>query len=331
MKRNKAFTLIELVSVLVILAILALIVTPLVLNIIRKARIAADKRSIDAYGKSIELAIADYLLENGTFPTSIEDLQAEYSGDTVTCGTTQLNTDLTVYLAECTVGNRAVEEYTYGTNKIDREETINPAYEAYELGTIIQYKGESFYVIEDSNSTKSTVILLKTEPLTVEEVNMYGEGYVNRYTPGSKGTAYDLNGYGGIAYYSSLTCDGASATSGCIASYNQSDIKYVVEGWADAKFGTSGYEEARLITKEEYESTCKEEVRIGVSDEYTVLVPQYDWIHGTNYTYWTMSMLEDSNYNVWVMTGSGLSTSYEYNYRFNVVRPVIVLSKSALN
>ena len=51
MRKSKAFTLIELIAVLVILAILALIVTSLVLNIIRKARISADKRSIDAYGK----------------------------------------------------------------------------------------------------------------------------------------------------------------------------------------------------------------------------------------------------------------------------------------
>ena len=45
--KKKGFTLIELIAVLVIMAILALIVTPLVMNIIRKARISADKRSID--------------------------------------------------------------------------------------------------------------------------------------------------------------------------------------------------------------------------------------------------------------------------------------------
>ena len=67
MKKNKAFTLIEIIAVLVILAILALIVTPLVMNIIKKARIAADKRSIDAYGRSVELAITSYLMIQGHF------------------------------------------------------------------------------------------------------------------------------------------------------------------------------------------------------------------------------------------------------------------------
>ena len=114
--KKKAFTLIELIAVLVILAILALIVTPLVMNIIKKARVAADKRSIDAYGRSIELAIATYLLDNGTFPTSINDLQVEYSGDEVVCSTTQLNSDSSIYLTGCTVGGRTVD-YTYGSDK----------------------------------------------------------------------------------------------------------------------------------------------------------------------------------------------------------------------
>ena len=88
MKKKKGFTLIELIAVLVILAILALIVTPLVMSIIKKARISADKRSIDAYGRSIELAIAGYLMDNGSFPTDISQLTIEYSGDEVVCLTT---------------------------------------------------------------------------------------------------------------------------------------------------------------------------------------------------------------------------------------------------
>ena len=87
-KKEKGFTLIELIGVLVIMSILALIVTPLVMNIIRNARIAADKRSVDAYGRSIELAIAGYLLDTGKFPTEVSQLTIEYSGDTVTCETT---------------------------------------------------------------------------------------------------------------------------------------------------------------------------------------------------------------------------------------------------
>ena len=139
MKKKKGFTLIELIAVLVILAILALIVTPLVMNIIRKARISADKRSVDAYGRSVELAIANYLLDNGDFPTDVSQLTIEYSGDEVACSTTQLNSDSSVYLAGCTVGGRSVE-YTYG-----KEESI--VYNAYEVGDEVTYNNVDYHVL----------------------------------------------------------------------------------------------------------------------------------------------------------------------------------------
>ena len=167
MKQSKknAFTLIELVAVLVIMAILALIVTPLVMNIIRKTRIAADKRSVDAYGRSIELAIAGYLLDNGKFPTDVNQLSIEYSGDEVVCETTQINTDSSVYLAGCSVAGRSVEGYTYGSEEI-------VTYDAYQVGDHVSYNGVTYYVIEDSDASESNVTLLKAEPLTVEEVNV---------------------------------------------------------------------------------------------------------------------------------------------------------------
>ena len=166
-KKKQGFTLIELVAVLVIMAIIALIVTPLVMSIIRKARTASDKRSIDAYGRSIELAIAGYLMDNGSFPTSIEQLTIEYSGDEVVCTTTQLNADSSVYLAGCTVGGRSVNGYTYGKE----ETTPTPAYTAYSVGDHVSYNGVTYYVIENSDESNDTVKLLKEEPLTVKEIN----------------------------------------------------------------------------------------------------------------------------------------------------------------
>ncbi len=163
--KRKAFTLIELVGVLVIMAIIALIATPLVMNIIRKARISADKRSIDAYGRSIELAIAGYLLDTGKFPTEVSQLTIEYSGNQVVCSTTQINSDSSVYLAGCTVNGRGVEGYTYG-----KEEII--VYDTYEVGDEVSYNNIDYYVIKDSSANEDSVTLLKAEPLTTEEVNV---------------------------------------------------------------------------------------------------------------------------------------------------------------
>ena len=334
-RRKKGFTLIELIAVLVIMAILALIVTPLVLNIIRKARTAADKRSIDAYGRSIEIAIAGYLLDNGTFPTSIGQLTIEYSGDEVVCSTTQLNGDSSVYLTGCTVGGRSVD-YAYG-----KEET-GPMYTAYSVGDQVTYNNVNYYVIADSGTSESTVTLLKAEPLSVEEVNTYGgvgtaNNHVNMYNAASSGsyyrTAYNSNGYGGMAYYSSANCgdgqDSNHTKSGCTTDYGVSEVKYVVDAWAAAKAPAAS--EARLITINEvvslgYDNTCIEEGWC----ELSANVPT--WLYNSNYWYWTMSQYNDLASYVWSVSNVGyLYRDCDVSDSDGSVRPVITLSKSSLS
>ena len=338
MKNKKAFTLIELVSVLVILAILALIVTPLVLNIIRKARTAADKRSIDAYGRSIELAVADYLLDNGTFPTSIGELTIEYSGDTVLCSTTQLNDDSSVYLSGCTVGNRAVEGYTYGTDKTPAA----PTYEAYTVGQEVTYKNISYYVVSPSDTSKSSVTLLKATPLTVAEVNEYGTGHVNMYVTSDTNASYyqqakDNNSYGGMAYYSSTTCgyDGSNwVSTGCTTDYEQSEVKYVVDAWKAAKAPQAS--DARLITYDELTEDLGFEFQqinpTAQGYKYTENTPT--WVYSNDYSYWTMSQYETSSSAVWSIKYNGggyLANASVSDSQQIVVRPVITIKKSALN
>ncbi len=130
--KKKAFTLIELIAVLVILAILALIVTPLVMNIIRKARISADKRSVDAYGRSVELAIATHLLDTGTFPNDLKSLNVEYTGKVVSCNIMQMKENGGIYLSECSVETKEVKDsstedgwYHYGTRDLTDTEYVD--------------------------------------------------------------------------------------------------------------------------------------------------------------------------------------------------------------
>ncbi len=330
-RKEKGFTLLELIALLVIMSILALIVTPLVMNIIRKVRISADKRSVDAYGRSIELAIAGYLLDNGKFPTEVSQLTIEYSGDIVTCETTQINPDSSVYLAGCKVKNRDVTDYTYGTDK--------KAFEAYSKGDEVTYNGEDYYVIKDSDSKNNVVTLLKATPLTVDEVNLYGgvgtdNNHVNKYAnyPGSSeaGHAYNLNGYGALRYYTREINDCWNYESvNCSTDYNQSDIKYVVDNWATDKIENDTLKVARLITFNDYKSLCEEVYYVNASgDEQMKLEPQYDWLHNSNYSYWTMTPYNDSNYDMYIIN------KFSFYYRIVsvhdefVVRPVVELYKN---
>lgn len=136
--RNKGFTLIELLAVIVILAIIALIATPIILGIINDARIESYKRSIELYAKSIENQIAKSQL-NGS-QVAPGDLSSaflntiEYNGSRVVCTTNKSYSDGTVYLSGCTVGGKAVD-YSYGTEKTDTEEELTevspPQYYTY--------------------------------------------------------------------------------------------------------------------------------------------------------------------------------------------------------
>ena len=284
------------------MAIIALIVTPLVMSIIRKAKVSADKRSIDAYGRSIELAIAGYLLDNGSFPTSIGELTIEYSGDEVVCSTTKLNSDSSIYLAGCTVGGRSVDGYTYG-----KEET-GPTYTAYSVGDQVTYNNINYYVIKDSSASEESVTLLKAEPLSYSDVQTYSQG--------TGAQTYDQNGYGGMQY-------------GTTSTYSTSYVKQIVDAWKTAQAPAAS--EARLFTIDELEDFGYEYVEQGSSKYYNKTESTPSWLYNENYSYWTMSPWDVSASNVWYVNDDvGLNYYNVYDY-YNVVRPVITISKSNLS
>lgn len=347
-RKNKGFTLIELIVVLVILAIISLIATPIILNIVDKAQVSAYKRSVDAYGKAIELAIAEYLLDTGDYPTTLENLDIKYSGYNIECKIIDFKDDNGLYLSKCIVDGVEIKDdstedgyYHYDSN----------SYKNYKIGDKVTYKGMEFYVIENSNSTKDYVTLLKAEPLTIDEVSKYGVGHVNRYTLSSQGTAYDNNGYGGMVYYSSKNCgyvDGSYKTDECINSYDSSDIKYVVDDWAinkcdvdDLKTDNLGYK-VRLLTYEDlFTNLGYEQENWNVSGWSADPEKTPSWVG--NYNYWTMSPYEDYDYGVlYVSAHRYLSTGVSFNSSdrnhsstiygdvTNNVRPVINLFKKAI-
>ena len=71
-KNKYGFTLIELLAVIVVLAIIALIATPIVMNTIKKSKKGAAERSADSYVKQVEVAVAEERLSKN------EVLEGEY-------------------------------------------------------------------------------------------------------------------------------------------------------------------------------------------------------------------------------------------------------------
>ena len=132
MKKNKAFTLIELIAVLVILAIISLIVAPLILNTVRRVKDVANKRSIDGYGRAVEYAISNYELKQLPYPDSFDELEIDYHGNKVECETSRINPDHTIYLSKCKVNGKLVKDdkevdgyYHYGILKMTNQEYVD--------------------------------------------------------------------------------------------------------------------------------------------------------------------------------------------------------------
>ena len=80
-KKRNAFTLIELLAVIVVLAIIALIATPIVMNTIKKSKKGAAERSADSFVKQVETAVTTERL-NGNI---IEDGEYEITSDGNLC------------------------------------------------------------------------------------------------------------------------------------------------------------------------------------------------------------------------------------------------------
>ncbi len=79
--KNKGFTLIELLAVIVILAIIALIATPIILGIINQSRIGAAEASATAIIKAVGDAYGQAVLAaNGDLPT-LEGVAAKFKMD----------------------------------------------------------------------------------------------------------------------------------------------------------------------------------------------------------------------------------------------------------
>ena len=140
-----------------------------------------------------------------------------------------------------------------------------------------------------------------------------------------------------MAFYSSKTCgkNGNWTMSECTNDYSQSDIKYVVDAWANDKFTSSGYSEARLITEDELVNN----LGYGYGNSsYWIGSNTPSWVYNSNYGYWTMIPSEYNNYIVYYVSDNGVAKTmgvYDTNYMGayvsgNTVRPVITIKKSAL-
>ena len=331
MKKKRGFTLIEVIAVLVILSIIVLIVTPLVMNIIRKAKVSANKRSIDAYARSVEYAVAVYMLDDINFPTSFNDISIEYKGYKVECAVNVVNYDGSIFLDKCAVNGELVKDskFNSGYYQVGRD-TGNYMFTLYKdvtevinntsgngsvsdntnsnsnltLGTVT-YNGLSYYRLPNVSVTAGYVALVSEEPLSYADTVKYA---------GSIPVA-NVNGIGMVSYYSSDTCN-ASNTEGCRTDYASSNVKVIIDAWANDNVGSDST--ATILTTEYLTDYGYALVGNKVYQK-TSTTPNSLFALGIDY--WAI----DGNGNVY----KGSSTfNVTYPYDVAAIRPIIIAKSS---
>lgn len=105
--KKKGFTLIELLAVIIILAVIALIATPIVLNVVDSAKESARKSSIAGYADAMKLGVSDYMFtSDGSLPKIDTAFQLKYKpkGENISCEGVYSSNHNGIVLHNCTVG-----------------------------------------------------------------------------------------------------------------------------------------------------------------------------------------------------------------------------------
>ena len=339
--RKNGFTLIELLAVIVILAIIALIATPIILGIINDAREESNERSIELYASAVRNGIAAYQLRTwnevlpGTYNKDNElPFEVEYDGK-VDCENIIISEDGKVSLDKCTV-NGGTKEYSYGieensTAKICElsDEDSNGKYSVGDIVTCtFEESIEQFYVIEDEDDDS-------TEGMSM--LAMYNL-YVGNSTDADSYEATPLEnptgiqnplakGYldGDAAFYGTVAFSTSDYWSSSVSGYpeyvyNESSNLYQYVSAYETYLKENGVESASatLISYEQLDYLqCS-------GDDYSCSDAP-EWVYST--TYWTGSAY-DTDF-VWDVSSRGGFNGGDYvDYTYCGVRPVITISTS---
>ena len=218
--KKRGFTLIELLAVIVVLAIIALIATPIVMNTIKKSQKGAAERSADSYIRQVETAVAEARLDNKTVPdgtyqidgqgnligTGLPDgkLKIEMNGNKPTSGTIKINngqvtTDSTMTIKSYEVAYDPTTKKYEASEKGNTTPTTPSTTVVYRWSTDTIKTGDTINPSDTSKFTKDASTLGKSYYLkhVLDKDNKVTESYACAIL---KGKEYCLRG-GDSSFY----------------------------------------------------------------------------------------------------------------------------------
>ena len=333
MNKKKGFTLVELLAVIVILAIIALIATPIILNVISDAKKQAALESFKGYIDGAEKAIVLNELEDekdttfpkadengcynlkdldqkinikGTKPTIADDSKACFESGVVTSITGLTFSGYEVKYTK----DKGYEINGKVVEKDDKKELTGIPSEEYTQGKTVNYLGYKWLVMKDNGASTQLVM---DGYLSADELKANLPNDID-------GSKVDSSGKIMLCLTSSSS-NYCSATEGKVYSWNSSVIKPIVENWINSKMTEKRLDketELKGMSFTDGAETINSYIRIPVYDEVKAM--NGTCTASSGYTEHSPYCADTSNYmftnyDYWVLTKKGDREAYYIYWR----------------
>ena len=353
LKNKYGFTLIELLAVIVVLAIIALIATPIVMNTIKNAKKGAAERTADNYIKQVETTIAEERLnknevlegeyqitsdgnlcrDKSASCSDDEKIKIEMSGTKPTSGKIKITNGS----VDQTSSSMTVGDYTVSYNSTKK------TYEATERSNalvlckaVTELSTQTYNSNFDGNShtEKTGVLASDGDPYA------YGVEYTCELGDGEQNTFYVLdssNDTVSLIMSKNIGTDGKETTSEYVFWCTDADAD---NGGDDSSCNGSGVKEYLSNSTKNWTKLTLDQITIPTELQIKAQIIKGNDIFGNDSEmtkpwlnenlinskdgYWVYGMMSVSEYGV-------LKNNRHYIYSLHVgVRPVITISKSQL-
>ncbi len=334
--KKKGFTLIELLAVIVVLAVIALIATPIVLNLVKTAKIGAAEQSVTGYVKAVENTIIKDMINNkevsdGTY--KYNSIEADISGKRPTSG------KYTVKNGKVESGNFCVDgykiEYKNGQSK-KISDTCEVLYQVYENGTAIYFNPETGKVCNQNDAISTTGTktgcmkwyTFNDEGSKAETVNMI----LDHNT--TAGVAY--NSTGSNSEMKEVKTALESDTSTWVSSLK---ARLITANEVAKITGNTSFDEKTSTKSSWFYLDSNNTTPVANSTNKSKYAWLYDYINGckkygcniedsiAGAAYWTSTPVAGGTDSAWRVFRYGSLDNYEVNDTRYGVRPVITVSK----
>ena len=307
--KTRGFTLIELLAVIVVLAIIALIATPIVMNVIKNASAGAAERSADNYVKAVDTLIATNKLD----------------GIPIVDGTYTIGTDGNLEFGKVEVS---------GTKPVGGTIVVKDG-QVFKESSSINFKDHTVTFEDGKAEASESAGESVTKLCTLKNGEAHAVGSEYTCDPGDGARTFyvleNLEGSENISLIMDKNIDNTTM-AWCLSGYSNTCGADGAKEALEQK--TSMWKNTQIISIDL--PTYDQIYNVNNSASLSSTLWLYDNLDNDNATeiprsYWTYTPNASNSYSAWVVYHSGVVGNDDASNKYNVgVRPVITISKSSL-